>query len=504
MSKDFKHTIYNPTDCLSEKMLFEYIDNKLNQKERHIVEKHLLDCEMCADALEGLEMVTDRNRIPLIKEAINKLILFLDSARNDKKGAVVVSFNYKMAFSVAATIALLVVGAFFFNQINLKEAAMSGDMAELKETESPPPPPASPQENIENVVTETSASTGEEAAEIKDEAEKLGPSKILDQEIAMAEEEQKPGFYKNKEGAAENRNQGFVAPVESSGKEIVAIDATVSPNNDRQNNQLEIVSVPKTSAPEREKDAKLDDTKKTEEKTITGASGGTYAWSTPDQKQKNTVDNNAKSGEQIELAKKSDKGENSRSEGKLFEEKGKSKKAQVVTKETRADAKDEDGNFGGVVGYEPQSVSQDKAKAADEDTDQLKSQVLTNTSTTTANNTTFATTVSDSIEQIYSVVEQMPEYPGGNDSMMKFIRTNFNFRQTVDKSNSTTATKIYVQFIVGKDGIVRDPKIIKGINPALDKEAIRVVKMMPKWKPGKQNGKTVSTTYNLPIQLEFK
>ena len=87
MSKDLKHTIYSPTDCLSEKMLFDYIDNKLNQKERHIVEKHLLDCEMCSDALEGLEMVTDRNRITLIKEAINKQIL-----ESTKKEAVDVSW----------------------------------------------------------------------------------------------------------------------------------------------------------------------------------------------------------------------------------------------------------------------------------------------------------------------------------------------------------------------------------------------------------------------------
>ncbi len=502
MNNDLKHTIYNPTDCLSEKMLFEYIDNKLNQKERHIVEKHLLDCEMCSDALEGLELTKDRNRIALIKEAVNKRILFLDSARNDKKGAVVVSFNYKMAFSIAAAIALLVVGVFFFNQINLKEAAMSGDMAELKETESPPPPPDSTQKNIENVVTETSASTGKEAAQIKDEAEKLGPSKILDQEIAMAEEEQKPGFYKNKEGAAENRNQGFVAPVESSGKEIVAIDATVSPNDDRQNNQLETVSVPKTSAPESEKDGKLDDTKKTEEKTITGASVGTYAWSTPDQKQKNTTDNSAGSGKQIESAKKADKVGKSRAEGKLFEEKSKAKKAQVVTKENRGDNNDKDGNFSGNVAYEPQIVTQDKVKAADEESELLKSEDLTNISTTATNNT-FSKTVPDSVEQVNSVVEQMPEYPGGKDSMMKFIRKNFVVPKNAGKENPIT-TKIYVQFIVGKDGIVRDPKIIKGINPALDKEAIRVVKMMPKWKPGKQNGKTVSTTYNLPIQLEFK
>lgn len=495
MNNNLKHTIYSSSDCLSEKMLFDYIDNKLNQKERHIVEKHLLDCEMCSDALEGLELTKDRNRIALIREAVNKRIQFLDSARNDKDRAVVVKFNYKMAFSIAAAIALLVVGVFFFNQINLKESAISSDMAELKETESPPPPPA---DNTENIAAKTTAAdTGKESTEAIDEAEKLAPSKIIDQEIAMAEEEQKPGFYKNKEGLAENRNQETVAPAENSGNGIAAFDATITPKDDRANNQLETVSIPKTSVPEREKDAKLDDTKKAEEKTITGATGGTYTWSTPEQnqKQKNTADNSTVSGEQIELAKKADKGGKYRSEGKPIEEKSKAKKAQVTTKETRSDTKDGDGNFGGVVGYEPQSVSQDKAKAADEDSDELKSEVVTNTS--------ISQTVTDSVEHVFSVVEQMPEYPGGNDSLMKFLHKNFNFKQPVDKSNTIT-TKIWVQFIVGKDGVVRDPKIVKGINPELDKEAIRVVKMMPKWKPGKQNGKAVSTTFNLPIQLEFK
>lgn len=492
MSNHLKHTIYSPTDCLSEKMLFDYIDNNLSQKERHIVEKHLLDCEMCSDALEGLELTKDRNRIALIKEAVNKRIL-----ESTKKEAIVVSFNYKMAFSIAAAIALLVVGVFFFNQINLKEATMSGDMAELKETESPAPPPAPPTDSTENIVTETVATgSGKETTETNDEADKLGPSKVVvDQEIAMAEEEQKPGFYKNKEDLAENRNQGLVAPVESSGNaNVIAFDATITPQDDRKNNQLETVSIPKTSAPEREKDAKLDDTKKAEEKTITGTSGGTYAWSTPDQqnqKQKNTADNTSINGEQIDLAKKEDKGGKYRAEGKLSEEKGKSKKAQVVTKESRAD---EDGNkTANDIAYAPQSISQTFEKS--KDVDELKSEVVTNTSTTQ--------TVTDSVEHVFSVVEQMPEYPGGNDSMMKFIRKNFNFNHPIDKSNTIT-TKIYVQFIVGKDGVVRDPKIVKGINPELDKEALRVVKMMPKWKPGKQNGKAVSTTFNLPIQLEFK
>lgn len=498
MRNDLKHTIYSPGDCLSEKMLFDYIDNKLSQKERHIVEKHLLDCEMCSDALEGLEMVTDRNRITLIKEAINKRI-----HETTKKEAIVVSFNYKMAFSIAATIALLIVGVFFFNKINLKEATMSGDMAELKENESPAPPPAPPLIDAENNLAETKDEVSPVTG-VKGEESKLTPSKILSQEIAYAEE-QKPGFYKGKEGVAENRNQETVAPVESSGNgTTTTFDATITPVDDRLNNELETVSVPKTSAPEREKDSKLDDTKKAAEKTVAGASGGTYGWSTtPDQnqKQKNTIDNTTVSGEKIELAKKTETGGKSRSEGKLFEEKSKAKKAQVVTKETGGDNKDEDGNFRGNVAYEPQSVTQDKAKAADEEVDQLKSEVITNT--TTANNT-FSKTVTDSVEQVYSVVEQMPEYPGGKDSMMKFISKNMVIDKKRYMESQTNITKAYVQFVVGKDGSILNPKIIKAGNPVLDKEAIRVVKMMPKWNPGKQNGKPVSVTYNLPIQLELK
>ena len=177
MSSDLKHTIYNPTDCLSEKILFDYIDNKLNQKERHIVEKHLLDCEMCSDALEGLELVKDRNRITLIKEAINKRI-----SESAKKEAVVISFNYKIAFSVAATIALLIVGVFFFNKINLKEASMSGDLAQLKENESSPPPPPSSEAESRTAITESTDESG--AISTVSESE---PAKIDDQETTLEE-----------------------------------------------------------------------------------------------------------------------------------------------------------------------------------------------------------------------------------------------------------------------------------------------------------------------------
>lgn len=476
MSEDLKHTIYNQTDCLSEKTLFDYIDNKLTQKERHIVEKHLLDCEMCSDALEGLELVSDRNRIALIKEAINKRV-----GDATKKEAVVVSFNYKMAFSIAAAIALLVVGVFFFKNIGLKEATM-GDMAELKETESPAPPPPPPSIVEESAASDSAGETRLTMGGTKSEVDKLSPSKVIDEEIAFVEE-QKPGFYKGKEGAGEAANQE--APVEVSGNATVVFDATITTTKDNRN-ELESITIPKTSAPEREKKAKLDDAKKAEEKSVSGAAGGTYAWSTPDQKQKNTADN-ATSGENSDLAKKSDKdsGGKYRSEGKLFEQKNKAKKAQVVTKES---SKTEDQNFG-LISTAPQSVSQDA--------DELKSEVVTNTATTVS--------ISDSIGPVYTIVEEMPEYPGGNVAFVNAAMKEINLLGTTPRDDDgQISTTILIEFIVNASGKAVQPKLVKPKNSELQKQVVQFVNKMPLWKPGKKDNKNVAVKMILPIKVDPK
>ena len=76
--------------------------------------------------------------------------------------------------------------------------------------------------------------------------------------------------------------------------------------------------------------------------------------------------------------------------------------------------------------------------------------------------------------------------------------------RNMNLENSASSTKVFVQFIVEKDGNIRDPKIIKAGNPLTDNEALRIVKMMPKWIPGKLNNKAVAVRYVLPIQFELK
>lgn len=100
-------------------------------------------------------------------------------------------------------------------------------------------------------------------------------------------------------------------------------------------------------------------------------------------------------------------------------------------------------------------------------------------------------------DEIFDVVEEQPEFPGGIDKLYKFISVNFKYPESCRAAN--VQGKIYVQFIVNKKGKIENVHVIRGIHKDLDAEAIRVVKKMPKWKPGKQRGKKVKVRYNLPI-----
>jgi protein TonB len=107
-------------------------------------------------------------------------------------------------------------------------------------------------------------------------------------------------------------------------------------------------------------------------------------------------------------------------------------------------------------------------------------------------------------EEIFTVVEQMPEFPGGAAEMYKFISKNIQYPQ-IEKENGISGT-VYVTFVVDKNGNINDVKSLRGVagGPNLEKEALRVVKMMPAWKSGKQNGREVSVQFNLPIKFVLK
>lgn len=105
-------------------------------------------------------------------------------------------------------------------------------------------------------------------------------------------------------------------------------------------------------------------------------------------------------------------------------------------------------------------------------------------------------------DEVYIIVEQMPVFPGGEDALMKYIDTHLKHPDMAVRNN--IIGRVTLRFIVGKDGYVRDVTVIRGVHELLDKEAVRVVQSLPRWIPGKQNGKSVSVYYNIPVNFTLK
>ncbi len=99
------------------------------------------------------------------------------------------------------------------------------------------------------------------------------------------------------------------------------------------------------------------------------------------------------------------------------------------------------------------------------------------------------------------IVDPMPEFKGGKQGLVSYLNKNIRYPESARRKN--IEGKVFVSFIVGANGKVRDYKIAKSVSPELDKEALRVIKNMPKWKPGEQHGKPIPVSYTLPINFKL-
>jgi len=105
-------------------------------------------------------------------------------------------------------------------------------------------------------------------------------------------------------------------------------------------------------------------------------------------------------------------------------------------------------------------------------------------------------------QPIISVVEQMPEFPGGQNSLMGYLSRNLRYPESA--LNAEIQGRVYVKFVVCTDGSLCDEEIVKGVDTALNEEVLRVVRAMPRWKPGMYNGKAVKTYYTLPVTFKLE
>jgi len=104
--------------------------------------------------------------------------------------------------------------------------------------------------------------------------------------------------------------------------------------------------------------------------------------------------------------------------------------------------------------------------------------------------------------KVFDVVEEMPSFPGGQGALMAFLSSNIKY-PVVAQENGVQG-RVIVGFVVERDGSITDVKIMRSVDPSLDREAQRVVKAMPKWKPGKQNGSAVRVKYTVPVVFRLQ
>ena len=112
------------------------------------------------------------------------------------------------------------------------------------------------------------------------------------------------------------------------------------------------------------------------------------------------------------------------------------------------------------------------------------------------------TVVAQKNQKVFDIVEQMPEYPGGQAALFEYLSKNIKYPADAEKKK--VEGKVFVTFVVDTDGKITDVSLMRKVFPSLDAEAIRVISAMPNWIPGKQKGQVVRVKYTVPIMFRLK
>lgn len=112
------------------------------------------------------------------------------------------------------------------------------------------------------------------------------------------------------------------------------------------------------------------------------------------------------------------------------------------------------------------------------------------------------TIVAEKNQQVFDIVEQMPEYPGGLPALLDYLNQNVKYPKDAEKQK--IEGRVLAIFVVETDGSISNVEVVKPVFPSLDAEAVRVLAAMPKWTPGKQSGKLVRVKYTVPINFQLK
>ncbi len=129
-------------------------------------------------------------------------------------------------------------------------------------------------------------------------------------------------------------------------------------------------------------------------------------------------------------------------------------------------------------------------------------EIATQSNIETPGTTTTTSQITEEAQETFTVVEQMPEFPGGNEELFKFI--NGNIRYPSIALESGIQGRVICEFVINAEGKVTNARVVRPVDPLLDAEALRVINSMPRWNPGKQRGKPVKVRYTLPVNFKLQ
>lgn len=104
--------------------------------------------------------------------------------------------------------------------------------------------------------------------------------------------------------------------------------------------------------------------------------------------------------------------------------------------------------------------------------------------------------------EVFQMVEEQPQFPGGMSALMKFLANEIKYPEAAREE--AAQGRVYLSFVVERDGSIADVRVMRGVHPALDQEAMRAVRAMPQWAPGRQQGQVVRTRYTLPVAFQLQ
>lgn len=465
-SKNIK--IFDPTGCISEEALVEYVHGRLGVHLKKQVEIHINECDFCADALEGISLMENKEHAKAAIIQLNEKIA--NHGKAAQPAGKVIIMNY---WRVAAAIAIFIVlgGGVLFVALNpsfKNEMAHNEKKQEEKtlvQTESVQPTEeimmdssvgmiSSQVEREEMIVADDAEQEVAEfkelpppaAVENKNEAQKSVPLDIKDQKpVDDLSKMTATGGYSNASTSYYNPQQ-LSGTTEGTAKnyKTPATGAAVAED-------LNTTDVVVTSA----KNKSVDKQSKREEAT--------------------TQQSERRKAELEKLA--------SEQQARASEEKKVAKEISTKSKNEAAAA-----------------ANYDALKVADEYEE--VSQARKNLEDDAMNISEVSAESEKDNDKVFAFVEQMPEYPGGTEALKKYISDNINYPQAAKDNNKSGV--VYISYVVSKAGKVTKVKVWRSVDDALDKEAVRVISSVKNYTPGKQNGKPVDVQMTIPVKFTLE